>query len=126
MIHDHQFSVATRATATGPVLIVRGELDLATAPELLEKIKDLIMTRGQLLVVDLAELRFCDSSGITALIAARNVTATADAHIALVSVPVQLNRVLNLIGLARSFPTYPSTEQAIAAHHEHFGPAGTI
>ncbi len=109
------FSATTRVTPTGPVLTIRGELDAATAPTVLDEIEGLTVAGGQLLVVDLAAVSFCDSSGISALIAARNVAQTAHAGIALAAVPGQLSRALGLIGLADIFPTHPSAEQATAA-----------
>ncbi|MEU4247067.1 STAS domain-containing protein [Amycolatopsis sp. NPDC026612] len=106
------FSVATRPSGTGPVITVEGELDVATAPRLRAGIAALVLERGQLLVVDLAGVTFCDSSGISALIAARNVAEAAGAGVALVAVPARLSRTFGLIGLAGFFPTYASAEDA--------------
>ncbi|VVJ22382.1 Anti-sigma factor antagonist SCO3692 [Amycolatopsis camponoti] len=110
------FSTSTEPAATGPVLTVRGELDVATAPRLRARIAELTVTAGQLLVVDLADVTFCDSSGISALIAARNVAEAAKAKVALVAVPARLTRTLTLTGLADFFPTYATAGDAIAAH----------
>ncbi len=106
------FSVTTRTTGAGPVITVEGELDVATAPRLHAGIAALDLGRGQLLVVDLAGVTFCDSSGISALIAARNVAEAAGAGVALAAVPARLSRTFGLIGLAGFFPTYPSAEDA--------------
>jgi len=110
------FSTSTEPAASGPVLTVRGELDVATAPRLRAHIAGLTLTPGQLLVVNLADVSFCDSSGISALIAARNVAEEAEAKVALVAVPARLTRTLALTGLADFFPTYPTAEDAISAH----------
>lgn len=106
------FSVTTRTTGTGPVVAVEGELDVATAPRLRAGVAAVTLERGQLLVVDLAGVTFCDSSGISALIAARNVAEAAGAGVALVAVPARLSRTFALIGLADFFPTYPTAEDA--------------
>ncbi|UOX89220.1 STAS domain-containing protein [Amycolatopsis sp. FBCC-B4732] len=111
-----QFSTTSRTTASGPVVTVEGELDVATAPRLRAAIASAPLDRGQLLVIDLAGVTFCDSSGISALIAARNVAETAGAGVALAAVPARLSRTFGLIGLADFFPTYPSAEAAITAH----------
>ncbi|MEV7099573.1 STAS domain-containing protein [Amycolatopsis sp. NPDC051045] len=110
------FSVTTRTTVTGPLVTAEGELDVVTAPRLRAAIGALPLGRGRLLVVDLAGVTFCDSSGISALIAARNVAEAAGAGLALVAVPDRLSRTFGLIGLGDFFPTYPSAEDAIAAH----------
>ena len=109
------FSATTRATGSGPVVTVRGEVDVATAPRLRAEIGALTLGRGQLLVVDLAGVTFCDSSGISALITARNVAEEAEAGVALAAVPARLSRTIALIGLGDFFPTYPSAEAAIAS-----------
>jgi anti-sigma B factor antagonist len=110
------FSTSTGSAGTGPILTVRGELDVATAPRLRAGIAELTLAAGQLLVVDLAGVTFCDSSGISALIAARNVAEASDAKVALVAVPARLTRTFALTGLADFFPTYPTAEEAISAH----------
>lgn len=108
------FSVTTRTVETAVVLTIRGDLDAATAPEVHAHIAGLTLTPDTVLVVDLAELRFCDSSGIAALIAAHNVTQAANAHITLAAVPPQLSRTLGMIGLTAFFTTHPSIERALA------------
>ncbi|MEV4603331.1 STAS domain-containing protein [Amycolatopsis sp. NPDC049253] len=107
-----EFTVTTRDTASGPVLELSGELDAATAPDALEAIRLLAPSAGQQLLVDLSGLEFCDSSGVSALIAARNVAVAAGAAIALAAVPGHLARTLGLIGLAELFKSYPTTEDA--------------
>jgi anti-sigma B factor antagonist len=113
---DGKFAVVAYPTATGSTLAIRGDLDAAAAPDVLKEIEGVTLDRGQLLVVDLFGLTFCDSSGITALIAAHNVAEAAHADIALVAVPAQLTRTLGLIGLTGFFTAYATAEQAIAAH----------
>ncbi|WP_410571229.1 STAS domain-containing protein [Amycolatopsis sp. cmx-4-61] len=107
------FSVATRTTGSGAVVTVEGELDVATAPRLRAAVDAVTLGTGQLLVVDLAGVTFCDSSGISALIAARNLAEAAGAGVALAAVPARLSRTFALIGLADFFPTYPSAEDAL-------------
>jgi anti-sigma B factor antagonist len=97
-------------------LRVRGPLDAGTAPGVLEEIRGLTLQRGQLLVVNLAEVSFCDSSGISTLIAARNVATAANGAVALVAVPSALVRTLSMIGLGDLFPVHASVDEAVAAH----------
>ena len=67
------FSATTRVTGAGPVVTVHGEVDMATAPRLRAEIGALALGRGRLLVVDLAGVTFCDSSGISGIASARFV-----------------------------------------------------
>ncbi|MFF4585551.1 STAS domain-containing protein [Streptomyces sp. NPDC001388] len=99
--------ITTRDAATGPVLEITGALDHATAPQLRELITTLTLGPGQRLVLDLAGMEFCDSSGITALIAARHHAHAAQADIALAAVPANTLRILRIVGLDQIFPLLP-------------------
>ncbi|MEU9026317.1 STAS domain-containing protein [Streptomyces sp. NPDC048383] len=102
-------TVTARNSPTGPVLQIIGELDCTTAPDLRELLATLALEPGQLLVLDLTRMEFCDSSGISALIAARNHVQAAQADIALAAVPVHTLRVLRVIGLDQVFRLLPGT-----------------
>ncbi|MFJ5997289.1 STAS domain-containing protein [Streptomyces sp. NPDC092370] len=102
-------TVRQRATATGPVLYVTGDLDYDQAPELRGSLGRLSLAPGQCLVLDLAGLEFCDSSGITALLAARQHALAAGADVVLAAVPSNLLRVLTLVGLDQVFTLRPDS-----------------
>lgn len=100
-------TIDLRSTAAGPVLRVAGDLDFDRAPALRVRIDQLSLESGQCLVVDLSGLDFCDSSGITALLAARQHALAAGADIVLAAVPAHLMRVFTLVGLDRVFTLRP-------------------
>ncbi|SDD24766.1 STAS domain-containing protein [Streptomyces prasinopilosus] len=104
--------ITARDAATGPLLEIAGELDYTSAPELRELLATLTLRPGQRLVLDLAAMEFCDSSGLTALIAARNHAHAARADIALAAVPPRTLRVLRIVGLDQVFPLYPDGRSA--------------
>ncbi|MFD9004771.1 STAS domain-containing protein [Streptomyces sp. NPDC059582] len=110
-----QLNVTTRTTPAGPVIEMAGELDHHTAPEIRALLPGLTITQGQQLVVDLGGLTFCDSSGITVLIAARNHALGAHATIALAAVPAAVSRVFAVVGLDRVFPVHSTAQAAEAA-----------
>src|ERR687890_2236093 len=64
-----EFSIAASDRDGRAHLTLRGELDLATAPEL-EQLVNERLDGGQEVVVDLRALEFMDSSGIRVLVAA--------------------------------------------------------
>ncbi|QLJ02566.1 STAS domain-containing protein [Streptomyces sp. NEAU-sy36] len=101
--------IATRDGATGPVVEVFGELDFTNADELRERIATITLRPGCRLVLDLAGMEFCDSSGITALIAARNHALAAQADIALAAVPDHTMRILRIVGLDQIFTVLPGS-----------------
>jgi anti-sigma B factor antagonist len=51
-----------------PTLLVRGSLDINSAPALAERIDELLATRPGRVVVDLSGLDLIDSSGVAALV----------------------------------------------------------
>ncbi|MER5733958.1 STAS domain-containing protein [Streptomyces sp. NPDC002138] len=95
------------ATATGPVLRVAGELDYAQAAALREYVERLALGPGQSLVIDLSELEFCDSTGISTLLAARHRARSVGADVTLVAVPANTLRILTVVGLDRVFTIRP-------------------
>jgi anti-anti-sigma factor len=74
------FSIAAAERDGRAVLTLRGELDLATAPEL-EQLVSERLDGGQDVVVDLRPLEFMDSSGIRVLVAAHARAARAGARL---------------------------------------------
>ncbi|MFJ5986238.1 STAS domain-containing protein [Lentzea sp. NPDC092896] len=109
------FTVVTHDTPAGPVLELAGDLDVATAPLALRAVEAMAPRAGQQVVVDLTGLRFCDSTGISTLIAVHNLAHAADAGVALAGVPRHLARTLALVGLDGFFVTHPTAEHALAA-----------
>ncbi|PXX71178.1 anti-anti-sigma factor [Nocardia tenerifensis] len=107
-----EFSTSTRPITNGVVLRFVGGLDATAAPAARAAIENLVLRPGERLVVDLSGLLFCDSSGISMLLAARNAAALAQADIALAAVPSYVLRTLALIGLHGVFATYPTLDDA--------------
>ena len=105
--------ITARDTTTGTVLEIRGELDHTTATELREVLTTLTLQPGQRLLLDLAGMQFCDSSGIAALIAAREHANTAQAEIALAAVPGHILRILRIVGLDQIFAVLPGSDAAL-------------
>ncbi|MFH8883471.1 STAS domain-containing protein [Streptomyces californicus] len=105
-------TLTTRVTVTGPVLRISGDLDYETAPELREAVDGLTLGAGQTMVLDLADLGFCDSSGISALISARNLAMERGGGVALAAVPPNTLRILSIVGLDQVFTLLPDAATA--------------
>ncbi|MFG2682092.1 STAS domain-containing protein [Streptomyces sp. NPDC048392] len=104
--------ITTRDAPTGPVLEIHGDLDFATSGRLRELLTGLALRPGQRLVLDLAGMEFCDSSGLTVLIVARHHAQAAQGDIALAAVPDHTRRVLQIVGLDQIFPVFPDSAAA--------------
>ncbi|MFC5723857.1 STAS domain-containing protein [Streptomyces gamaensis] len=111
------------------VLRVSGEMDLVTSPVVRQRVHDAVADGRRSLVLDLADVRFCDSSGVGVLIAARRLMRSCQGRLRLI-LPAQgavdgshVNRVLAALGVRRLFDIYPDLA---AATHENAAPvAGT-
>lgn len=110
-----QLTVTTRTLHCGPLIEVAGELDHHTAPQIRDALPNLPLQEGHQLLLDLGGLEFCDSTGITVMIAVRNHALAAHATIALTAVPDRVRRILSIVGLDQVFPTYPTIAEAEAA-----------
>ncbi|MEU6595380.1 STAS domain-containing protein [Streptomyces sp. NPDC046881] len=104
--------ITTRDAADGPVLEISGELDYANAAQLRDLIPTVGLRPGQRLTLDLGEMAFCDSSGITAMIAARSHAHAAQADVVLAAVPAHTLRVLRIVGLDQIFAVEAGEETA--------------
>jgi anti-anti-sigma factor len=105
-------TLRTRTAISGPVIELAGELDHNTAPQLRAHLLHLTLGAGQILIVDLGGVTFCDSSGLTVLIACRNHALAAHAGIALAAVPDRVHRIFRIVGLDQVFTTHPSAQAA--------------
>jgi anti-anti-sigma factor len=92
------------------VLGVHGEVDLATSPKLHEALDALDPDVG--LVVDLSDVSFLDSSGLTELVRAHERHAEAGG-VRLVVASKGIRRVLEVSGLTEVFSIYESSDDAI-------------
>ncbi|KUJ67043.1 anti-anti-sigma factor [Streptomyces albus subsp. albus] len=103
------------------VLRVAGELDLVTSPAVRQRVHDAVAEGRHALVLDLSEVRFCDSSGVGVLIAARRLMRSCSGRLRLI-LPAQgaedgshVNRVLSALGVRRLFEVYPDLTSATGA-----------
>ncbi|CAL9342113.1 STAS domain-containing protein [Streptomyces sp. Tu 3180] len=96
-------TITTSHVPAGLALEVTGDLDYTNAQRLRHAAQEAVLPPGRCLVVDLSELGFCDSSGITALIAVRNQAVAAGSEMILVAVPAGTRRLLRMTGLDQVF-----------------------
>jgi anti-anti-sigma factor len=86
---------------------VRGEVDLATAPELEASVQEAFGIAPDAVLLDLRALTFIDSSGLRVLVALSNTAREQKARLLLRNVPRHAERVLDLTGLAEWFDRAP-------------------
>lgn len=95
------------------VVSIRGELDLAGAPQLKARLAALGGGAGhRAIVLDLSELSYLDSTGLAVLIAFRRRLG-AGQRLALASPSAQVTRLLGLTGLNSGFDTFATVPDAL-------------
>lgn len=86
---------------SGVVLVLVGDLDLATAGALVLAAEEVLAESepGQELVVDLAGVVFCDSAGISAMVTVRRLSTQYGCVLRVTKPQPQVRRVLEVTGL---------------------------
>ena len=93
------------------VVAVKGELDLATAPQLRDAILQLSVGGQHRVIADMTEVGFVDSSGLGVLVGSLKHLRELGGELALVAPESSpLSRLLDLTGLDRSMPAHPSVD----------------
>ncbi|MGK5496864.1 STAS domain-containing protein [Streptomyces sp. URMC 125] len=113
---DRALTVARQNRPSGAtVLTVSGELDHHTAPRLARAFDETPFGPDTPLVIDLSELGYCDSTGITVLITAYQRAEATGSRLFLAGVDPHLLHVFRIVGLDQVFAFMPSVEQALDA-----------
>ena len=99
-----EFAITQERRGGVPLLRVRGELDMYTAPRLKEVVIAALNGETKSLALDLSGVEFLDSSGLQVLMSARKRTAERGGDVYVLGVKEQVRRVFNLLGLQRAFP----------------------
>ncbi|MFF5973313.1 STAS domain-containing protein [Streptomyces sp. NPDC012769] len=113
-------TLRTHHTETGvAVCTIVGDLDFDTLASVEEELTGLVEERTpprpSALVVDLAQVGFCDSSGLNLLLRTRAAAVAAGMDLRLAAVAPAVRRVLELTGADTVFSLYDSVTDAIAA-----------
>jgi anti-sigma B factor antagonist len=97
------------------LLMVEGELDIATAPRLLSVLNKAVQEVLHSLVVDLSDCGFMDSTGLALLINAHRRLARRSKGFAVVCPPGPLRRVFEVTDMVDTLNVCPDRESARAA-----------
>jgi anti-sigma B factor antagonist len=108
-----QFRLDVRNEGRATVIVIRGELDLATGPELEAELARLGDPPPEFLVLDLRELEFMDSTGLSILIKAHQRAVEEGRGLGLVRGPQQVQRLLELTGVTERLQMADTPEELI-------------
>jgi anti-sigma B factor antagonist len=95
------FQVSVRADGEGTTVAARGELDLAAAPQLRLALIETLEGGARRLDVDLHDVTFIDSTGISVILQAWQRLDAEGGRLAVVAASPVVARVLSAAGLDR-------------------------
>ena len=82
------------------VLLVRGEIDLATAPQLRTYLHDVVGDADGPILLDLADVTYIDSTGLRAILIANAELDEQDRDLRVANASVQVRRLFEICGVA--------------------------
>jgi anti-sigma B factor antagonist len=99
---DEQLSVSTTRDGDRAVVRLAGELDVNTAPQVVDELQALIDGDAvSAVIVDVSRLTFVDSTGLRVILAGRESLQAAGATLALDGASGVVERVLEMTGLRK-------------------------
>jgi anti-sigma B factor antagonist len=112
---EEVFEIAERTDETTPVLSVRGEIDVSTAPELRDRLLSVAAEGYSKVVVDLSQVSFLDSTALGVLVSGLKRFRAAGGDLLLVVTGRSVSKVLEITGLVEVFSIFESVEEALSS-----------
>jgi anti-anti-sigma factor len=94
-----QFAYSVDSTSTETRIRARGEIDMAVADRFAEAITAALTNGSPRVIVDLTDVTFMDSSGISALLRANKVAAEHRRSLTVENPAPMVHRVLEICGV---------------------------
>ena len=96
-----------------PVVEVRGEVDVAGGPVLAEALERVSADAPALVVVDLTDVPFIDSSGLSVLVVGQRRVAEGGGEVRLAVTNPHVQKVLSITALDEAFTVVDSVDAAL-------------
>jgi anti-sigma B factor antagonist len=109
------FDIKTEQLGDGTALIsLAGEVDLYTAPEFKQQLLAVIGEGAKMVLVDLTDTTFIDSTTLGVLVGGVKRLRTNDGQLALICDDRNITKIFEITGLDRVFTIYPNRADAVA------------
>jgi anti-sigma B factor antagonist len=105
---EQHFQIEERTERGTPVVAVSGEIDVATAPQLQERLHSLIARGQATLVLDLLAVTFLDSTALGVLVGALKRCREQGGQLQLVVADPRIMKIFEITGLTTVFPIVDS------------------
>jgi anti-sigma B factor antagonist len=112
VVQNH-FRVEVSSDGPASILRLSGELDLASSPALEQELDRALDAGTSRLIVDLRELEFMDSTGLSVLVKAHQRVQEAGAQFGVVKGSAQVQRLLSLTGVADRITVADTPEELL-------------
>ncbi|MGH9291387.1 MAG: STAS domain-containing protein [Acidimicrobiales bacterium] len=112
---EEVFAIEELGDSPVPVLVVRGEIDVSTAPELRDRLLRTAHDGHSTVVVDLSEVTFLDSTALGVLVSGLKRFRAAGGDLRLVVTGRSVSKVLEITGLVEVFPIFETVPAALSA-----------
>lgn len=110
---DQSFHITDREENGVPVVAASGEIDVATAPPLRDRLQAMTTSGKSTVVVDLLGVTFLDSTALGVLVGALKRCREAGGELPLVITEPRILKVFEITGLTGVFPIHGSVEEAV-------------
>ena len=106
-------NVTVEALPKGVLLVVEGQVDMHTSPELRVKLRENLEKKMNPLVVDLTKVQFIDSSGLATLIEALQAVGKYGGRLRLCGLAPAVKNLFKLSNLISIFDIRETREDAV-------------
>jgi anti-anti-sigma factor len=113
---DESFRISSRRLDDGILVALAGDVDLATATVLDDELRRAEESES-LIVLDLGEVLFMDSTGLRTVIAADQRLRDSGGSLRIVNVPAQVSRLFDLVGISQHLAIEPRRAGAEDSPH---------
>jgi anti-sigma B factor antagonist len=112
---DQSFKIEDVEIDGVPVVSASGEIDVATAPPLRDRLQALTTSGRSTIVVDLLGVTFLDSTALGVLVGALKRCREAGGDLPLVIEEPRILKVFEITGLTGVFPIFESVREAVGS-----------
>ncbi len=107
-------TIGVRSEQGHAIATVAGEIDISTVTRLRERLFELAAS-GRPLVIDLDQVSFIDSAGLSALVGTANRAAAYGSSLHVVCADPKIRKLFRLTGLDRRIPPARTLDEALTA-----------
>jgi anti-sigma B factor antagonist len=115
--HDRTMGLQHTQRGDVAILSVSGDVDALTAPQLTEAVRGILGSRPTAVIVDLSDVVFLASAGMSALVDIQELLSP-DAKLIVVADGSATSRPIKLVGIDKVVELHPTLDEALKANRQ--------